>query len=244
MKPFLLTVLAILALANYAGKANEEEAIEWQRIEQAQQAAADEVNARCPALAAAVLEAKLHRPSLDDKSMSQEEWNAAFDKYNIIHNPEAIKEAIAITQERLAKAKQWLFDKREGEASEELTSAAIKAGDEEAKVEIEDLQFNGRVLSWNTIAVRCLVEARPHTDIYGKVTNHENEYPKYTFGYVAVDEASKKFNEITGDPDKFQTFYDNRIKYNITDENKIKPNPTTIYREYDSKGNIIKEVNQ
>jgi hypothetical protein len=244
MKQFLLIVLAILILANHAARADEQEAIEWQRVEQA---AADEVNARCPALAAAVIEAKLHRPSLDDKSMSEEEWDAAFAKYDIIHNPEAMKEAIVIMQERFVKAKQWLFSKREVEASEELTSAAIKAGDEEAKLEIVDLQINGRVLLWNTIAVRCIVEASPHTDINGKVTNHENEYPKYTFAYVAADEASKKLNEITSDPDKFQTLYDNWIKYKITDENKVKPpnpTPTTVYREYDSKGNIIKEVNQ
>src|SRR5271165_3831403 len=47
MKQFTLTVLATLVLANYAEKANEQEAIEWQRYEQA---AADEVNARCPTL--------------------------------------------------------------------------------------------------------------------------------------------------------------------------------------------------
>src|SRR5271166_6524322 len=208
MKQFTLTVLATLVLANYAAKADEQEAIEWQRYEQA---AADEVNARCPALAAAVREAKLHRPRIDDRSMSEEEWNAAYDKYDIIHNPEAIKEAIVIIQERFEKAKEWLFSKREGEASKELTSAAIKAGDEEARMEIIYLQLDGRVLLWNTIAVRCMLEAQSLRDINGKVINHENEYPKYTFAYVAADEASKKFKEITSDPDKFQTLYDNWI---------------------------------
>jgi hypothetical protein len=167
--------------------------------------------------------------------MSEEEWNAAYDKYNIIHNPEAIREAIVIIQERLEMAKQWLFSKREGEASAELTSAAIKAGDEEARAEIIEMQLDGRVLLWNTIAVRCMLEAE-----------QEKQYPKYTFAYVAADEASKKFKEITSDPDKFQTLYDNWIKYKIADENRSPhpKTPTTVYREYDSKGNVVKEVTQ
>jgi hypothetical protein len=60
MKRFTLTVLAILVLANYAAKADEQENIESQRYEQA---AAADVNARCPALVAAVREAKYAAPA-------------------------------------------------------------------------------------------------------------------------------------------------------------------------------------
>src|ERR1700760_2955874 len=59
MKQFSKSVLVLLVLANYAAKADEQEAIKWKLVEQA---AADQVNSRCPALAEAGLNAKLHRP--------------------------------------------------------------------------------------------------------------------------------------------------------------------------------------